>query len=74
MNSSGQQRTAIVYLLLVVGVFMVPPWIPALGTGVWEWVVLALQTVVVVSMVVFLVRGVRKQKDDYWRERGQERA
>ncbi|MHA7274539.1 hypothetical protein ACX80Z_14025 [Arthrobacter sp. TMT4-20] len=68
-----QQRAGLVFLVLVLVVFTVPPWIPALGSGAGQWVVLAVQAVVVVSLVVFLVRVVRKQRNDYWRERGRER-
>jgi hypothetical protein len=33
---------------------------------------MAVQAVLSVAMVVYLVRFVRKQRDDYWRERGKD--
>jgi Ca2+/H+ antiporter len=58
--------------LAAVVVILIPPWIPALRTGPWEWIIIFLQAVVTVAMVVYLVRFVRKQRDDYWRERGKD--
>jgi Ca2+/H+ antiporter len=55
-----------------VAVILIPTWIPALRTGPWEWIIISLQAIVTVAMVVYLVRFVRKQRDDYWRERGKD--
>lgn len=38
----------------------------------WSWVASILQIIVTVTMVIYLVRFVRKQRDDYWRERGKD--
>lgn len=39
-------------------------------SGPWEWVGGALSVMAVIIGVTGLVRLVRKQRDDYWRERG----
>jgi hypothetical protein len=49
--------------------------IPALRTEQWEWltwVLLAVQVIVLVTAMVYFVRFLREQKDDYWRERGKD--
>lgn len=49
--------------------------IPALRTEQWEWltwVLLAFQAIVLVTAMVYFVRFLREQKDDYWRERGKD--
>lgn len=40
------------------------------GAYPWVWILLAVQLISLVVGVVFLVRFVRAQRDDYWRERG----
>jgi hypothetical protein len=57
---------------VAVVVVLTPAWIPALHTEPWEWIVVGAQAIVVVAMLVYLVRFVRKQRDDYWRERGKD--
>jgi hypothetical protein len=80
MSTPQRRRTPIpppVLAVLVVGVFVpwIPTLIPALRTEPWEWVrwsLLAIQAIVLVIAVVYLVRYLREQLDDYWRERGTE--
>ncbi len=38
----------------------------------WFWVPIAIQAVAVILAVIFLVRLVRAQRDDYWKERGRD--
>lgn len=38
----------------------------------WSWALSVLQIVVTVTMLIYLGRFVRKQRDDYWRERGKD--
>jgi heme/copper-type cytochrome/quinol oxidase subunit 2 len=66
----GKSALAIWMGALVVS--LIPPWIPVLRTGTWGLIILAVQIVIVVAVVVLLVRFVRKQRDDYWRERGKD--
>ncbi|MBG6192337.1 Ca2+/H+ antiporter [Arthrobacter sp. CAN_A212] len=73
MKSRQQQRPAAAFLALVLVVFLIPPWIPVLRTEPWEWVVVVMQAALAVAMVVYLVKFVRKQRDDYWREHGKDR-
>lgn len=79
--SSPQRRRALFppAVLIAVGVgaavSLVRTFIPALRTEQWEWltwVLLAIQAIVLVILIVYLVRFVRNQRDDYWRERGQD--
>lgn len=39
-------------------------------SGPWEWVGVGMTVVAVIIVFTGLVRMVRKQRDDYWRERG----
>jgi membrane protein YdbS with pleckstrin-like domain len=41
--------------------------------GLWSIIALGFQSIAVVIMVVLLVRIIRGQRDDYWRERGNDR-
>ena len=42
------------------------------GTGPWLWIGAAVQVVAAITLVVCLVSMVRGQRDDYWKERGQD--
>jgi Ca2+/H+ antiporter len=72
MNFPQQQRIGLAVLAAAVVVFLIPALIPALRTGPWVWISLGLQIIVTVAMLVYLVRFVRHQRDDYWRERGKD--
>lgn len=75
MNTPERQRSALpalVAMVAVVAVFLIPAWIPAMRAEPWEWIVVVIQTIFTVAMVVYVVRFVRKQRDDYWRERGKD--
>lgn len=39
-------------------------------SGLWEWVGVGMTVVAAIIVVSGLVRLVRRQRDDYWRERG----
>jgi phosphatidylserine synthase len=75
MNTPQRQHIglpALAAMVAMVAVFLIPAWIPALRTAPWEWIVVAIQAILTVALVVYLVRFVRKQRDDYWRERGKD--
>ena len=60
---------------LAVAVSWIRAFIPALRAEQWEWltwILLAIQSIVLVISIVCLVRFVLKQRDDYWRERGKD--
>ncbi len=42
------------------------------GDSPWFWVLLAIQAVALIVAVIFLVRFVRAQRDEYWKERGRD--
>lgn len=70
MNFSRQQRIGLALIAVAVVVFLIPALMPPLRTGPWIWITLGLQSIVTVTMLVYLGRFVRNQRNDYWRERG----
>ncbi|MCB5276004.1 hypothetical protein BJG92_03559 [Arthrobacter sp. SO5] len=75
MTAPQRQQTAfpaLAALAAAIALFLIPAWIPALHTAPWEWIVAATQVILTVAMGIYLVRFVRKQRDDYWRERGKD--
>jgi uncharacterized membrane protein len=75
----GQRSPIPPPVLIAVGVgaavSLIRAFIPALRTEQWEWltwILLAIQAIVLVIAIVYLVRFVLKQRDDYWRERGKD--
>lgn len=75
MDSPRQQRLGLVALaaaVLTFATFLIQLVIPGSRTEQWGWILQAIQTAVTVAMVIYLVRLVRKQRDDYWRERGKD--
>ena len=74
MNSAKRRNATPALAAIVLGcsALLIFGSIPELRTGLWVWIRLAFQTVFTVGMVVYLVRIVRKQRDDYWRERGKD--
>lgn len=75
MASPQRQRISLPALALsavAVAIVLVPARIPALRAGPWDWIVIVLQFIAAVAMVVYVVRFVRTQRDDYWRERGKD--
>jgi len=74
MNSAKRPIVTPALASIVLGgsVLLILGSIPELRTGFWVWIRLAFQIVFTVGMVVYLVRVVRKQRDDYWRERGED--
>ena len=63
---------ALLTVVLAVTVFLIPAWLPAEFRDQWEWIIVVIQGLTTVAMVVYLVWFVRKQRDDYWRERGKD--
>jgi uncharacterized membrane protein len=73
MNTPQRRQIALPVLAMVAALaVLLPAWVPVLRAPPWEWIVMAVQAVLSVAMVVYLVRFVRKQRDDYWRERGKD--
>lgn len=75
MNNPQRKRVAVpamVALAVAVIVFLVPALLPRELREPWEWVVVVVQALITVGLVIYLVRFVRKQRDDYWRERGRD--
>jgi hypothetical protein len=80
MSTPQRQRTPLpppVLVALVVGaaVSLIRGLIPALRTEQWEWLtwmLLAFQVIVLVTAMVYYVRFLREQQNDYWRERGKD--
>jgi uncharacterized membrane protein len=73
MSTPQRQRIPLPLLVLAAvggAVSLVRALIPASRTGQWEWVFLGLYAIVLVGMLTYLVKFVRRQRDDYWRERG----
>lgn len=73
MNTRQRKTSPLPVLIAVVlaaAVFLVPPWLPAEWRDQWQWPITIVQCLIAVALVVHLVRFVRKQRDDYWRERG----
>ncbi len=70
MNFSRQQRIGLALIAVAVVVFLIPALMPPLRTGPWIWITPGLQSIVTVTMLVYLGRFVRNQRNDYWRERG----
>ena len=62
----------IALVLSAVAVVLIPAWLPAELRDQWEQIIVVIQALITVAVVVYLVRFVRKQRDDYWRERGKD--
>jgi heme/copper-type cytochrome/quinol oxidase subunit 4 len=75
MNSVQRKPSrlpALLAMAVAVTVFLIPGWLPAEFRSRWEWIIVTIQGIGVVAIVVYLVWFVRKQRDDYWRERGKD--
>jgi Flp pilus assembly pilin Flp len=75
MNSPQRRRIALpalIAVVLAVTVFLIPAWLPVDLRDQWEWIIIVLQGLITVGMVVYVVWFVRKQRDDYWLERGKD--
>jgi uncharacterized membrane protein len=73
MNTPQRWQIALPVLAMVAALaVLLPAWVPVLRAAPWEWIVTAVQAVLSVALVVYLVRFVGKQRDDYWRERGKD--
>lgn len=71
MTTSRQLRTPTTIALVI---SLVAVWAGILvgSDSPWFWVLLATQVIAVIASVVFLVRLVRAQRDEYWKERGRD--
>lgn len=75
MSSPQRQQIPLPLLVLItlgVAVSVISALTPASRTAPWEWIDIALQAFIAMTLVVYLVKFVRKQRDDYWREQGKE--
>ena len=80
MSTPQRRRTPLpppVMVALFVGaaVSLIRGLIPALRTEQWEWltwILLSFQVIVLVTAMVYFVRFLREQRNDYWRERGKD--
>lgn len=76
MNSPQRRPIALPALVALVlsalAVVLIPAWLPAELRDQWEWIIVVIQALITVAVIVYLVRFVRKQRDDYWRERGKD--
>ena len=76
MNSPQRRPIALPALVALVlsagAVVLIPARLSAESRDQWEWIIVVIQALITVAVVVYLVRFVRKQRDDYWRERGKD--
>ena len=76
MTSPPQRKTtalpALLAVVLAAAVFLIPAWLPADLRDQWGWIIVIIQGALTMAMVAYLVWFVRKQRDDYWRERGKD--
>ena len=72
MRHVPKQRTIAILSSVVLGLMVISLALKVFLNGVepWPWVAVGFQGVAVVIGVLLLVRVVRGQRDDYWRERG----
>lgn len=63
---------AVLAVVIAVTFFLIPGWLPAEFRSRWEWIIATIQCIAAMAMVVYLVWFVRRQRDDYWRERGKD--
>ena len=72
----GQRTPAPPWVLMAIrvggAVSLIRTLIPARRTDPWVWILLAFQVVVLVIAIAYLLRFLRAQRDDYWRERGKD--
>lgn len=74
---SPPQRTpglipAVLLLVFSLTFFVIPALLPRVFRDEWQPVIVILQGLLTVALVGYLVWFVRKQRDDYWRERGKD--
>lgn len=75
MNSQHRRPIAIpalVALVVAIAFFLIPPWLPQELRDQWEVGIIVIQGLFTVATVVYVVWFVRKQRDEYWRERGKD--
>lgn len=72
MTHVPKKRTIAILSFIVVGLMVISLALKVFLNGVdpWSWVAVGFQGLAVVIGVLLLVRVVRSQRDDYWRERG----
>lgn len=71
-DASQRKRTQVAGLVAVLCLLIASLFLRALvdGDSPWVWVGVVIQAIAVVTVVVYLVRAVRRQRGDYWKERG----
>ena len=76
MESPRQRNSGLIpgILLLVFGVtfFVITALLPSEFRDQWQPVIVIIQVLFTVALVGYLAWFVRKQRDDYWRERGKD--
>ena len=72
MTHVPKKRTIAILSFVVLGLMVISLALKVFLNGVepWSWVAVGFQGVAVVIGVLLLVRVVRGQRDDYWRDRG----
>lgn len=76
MDSPRQRKLGLIpgILLSVFGVtfFVIPALLPGDFRDQWQPLIVIIQGLLTVALVSYLAWFVRKQRDDYWRERGKD--
>lgn len=72
MTHVPKKRTIAILSFVALGLMVISLALKAFLNGIepWSWVAVGCQGLAVVIGVLLLVRVVRGQRDDYWRERG----
>lgn len=73
MSTPQRQQIPLPLLLLVTlgaAVSVISALTPASRSAPREWMVVAIQVFIGVTLIAYLVKFVRSQRHDYWRERG----
>ena len=63
---------AVLGVVTAVALFLIPGWLPAEFRSRWEWVIAICQSIAAIAAVVYVAWFVRRQRDEYWRERGKD--
>jgi hypothetical protein len=73
--AKGPKKQTVALLSVVTGFMIVVSFALRIflnGVEPWPWIALGLEGAAAVIVVVLLVRLVRGQRDDFWRERGKD--
>lgn len=74
MKKAQQKKLAIFAAVAVLVLFAASQVTRSLvdAEGPWVWLGVAFQAIALVILITCLVKSVRSQRDDYWRERGRD--